>query len=100
VLEQGRAAVVVLCHRRGPLPRLWAGRRARLGAIKWALTTVGPSGVDRGLDARHGAALGLFFSMEPRFWLNLQAEYDMRTAERELRAKIAPRIRVLRPSAA
>ena len=28
----------------------------------------------------------------------LQAEYDMRTAERELRAKIAPRIRVLRPS--
>jgi addiction module HigA family antidote len=33
--------------------------------------------------------LGLFLAMELRFRLNLQAEYDMRTAERELRAKIA-----------
>jgi addiction module HigA family antidote len=23
--------------------------------------------------------LGLFFSMDPRYWLNLQTEYDMRT---------------------
>ena len=39
--------------------------------------------------------LGLFFSMEPRFWMNLQTEYDMRVASRTLRAKITPRIRVL-----
>jgi plasmid maintenance system antidote protein VapI len=32
--------------------------------------------------------------MEPRFWMNLQAEFDMRTATRNLKAKIAPRIRV------
>ena len=38
--------------------------------------------------------LGLYFNMEPRFWLNLQTEYDMRVATRELRAKIVPRIRV------
>lgn len=38
--------------------------------------------------------LGIFFNMEPRFWMNLQAEYDMRMAERNLRDKIAPRIRV------
>lgn len=43
--------------------------------------------------------LGLYFKMEPRFWLNLQTEYDMRVANRELTAKIAPRIRVLEPAA-
>ena len=44
--------------------------------------------------------LGLFFGMEPRFWLNLQAEYDIRVADRELRARLSPRIRVFRPAAA
>ena len=38
--------------------------------------------------------LGLFFSMEPRFWLNLQSEYDMRIATRTIAETIAPRIRV------
>jgi addiction module HigA family antidote len=38
--------------------------------------------------------LGLFFGMEPRFWLNLQTEYDMRIATRNLKDKIAPGIRV------
>lgn len=38
--------------------------------------------------------LGLFFNMEPRFWLNLQTEYDMRIGMRTLQEKIAPRIRV------
>jgi plasmid maintenance system antidote protein VapI len=27
---------------------------------------------------------GLFFSMDPRYWLNLQAEYDMRTVANRL----------------
>ena len=43
--------------------------------------------------------LGMYFGMEPRFWLNLQAEYDMRIADRELRAKLVPRIRVFQPAA-
>jgi plasmid maintenance system antidote protein VapI len=32
--------------------------------------------------------------MDPRFWLNLQSEYDMRMIMRNLADKIAPRIRV------
>lgn len=39
--------------------------------------------------------LGLYFQMNPRFWLNLQTEYDMRVATRELMGKMVPRIRVL-----
>lgn len=39
--------------------------------------------------------LGLYFNMEARFWLNLQAEYDARIAERELLPAIRPRIRPL-----
>ena len=44
--------------------------------------------------------LGLYFQMEPRFWLNLQTEYDMRVALRDLKTKLAPRIRVHEPMAA
>ena len=44
--------------------------------------------------------LGIFFRMEPRFWLNLQSEYDMRMADRDLRPKIMSRIRVFEPQAA
>ena len=42
--------------------------------------------------------LELFFSMEPRYWLNLQTEYDMRRAMRDNGDKIAPRIRVFQPA--
>ncbi|MBV8208472.1 MAG: HigA family addiction module antidote protein [Burkholderiaceae bacterium] len=49
----------------------------------------------RPITADTALRLGLFFGMEPRFWLNLQAEYDMRMAERQARDKIAPRIRSL-----
>ncbi|MCK0509351.1 HigA family addiction module antitoxin [Aromatoleum anaerobium] len=48
----------------------------------------------RPITADTALRLGLFFGMEPRFWMNLQAEYDMRIATRELKGKIAPRIRV------
>lgn len=54
----------------------------------------------RPVTADTALRLGLFFRMEPRFWLNLQAEYDMRVADRELRPKIAGRIRVFAPQAA
>jgi addiction module HigA family antidote len=47
----------------------------------------------RAITAETALRLGLFFKMEPRFWLNLQSEYDMRVAERDLHAHIAPRIR-------
>lgn len=38
--------------------------------------------------------LGLFFKMDPRFWMNLQMEYEIRVAKRTLQKKIEPRIRV------
>ena len=48
----------------------------------------------RDITADTAIRLGLFFSMEARFWLNLQAEYDLRVAARLLQAVVAPRIRV------
>jgi addiction module HigA family antidote len=48
----------------------------------------------RPITADTALRLGLFFSMEPRFWMNLQSEFDMRVAARELQPKISPRIRV------
>ena len=48
----------------------------------------------RPITADTALRLGLFFGMEPRFWLNLQSEYDIRVVDRELRVKLSPRIRV------
>jgi antitoxin HigA-1 len=39
--------------------------------------------------------LAVYFKMEARFWLNLQSEYDVRMAERELLPEIKDRIRPL-----
>ena len=44
----------------------------------------------RPITADTALRLGLFFSIEPRFWINLQAEYDMRITTRNLQKKIAP----------
>lgn len=54
----------------------------------------------RPITADTALRLGLFFGMDPRFWMNLQAEYDMRMAARTLQEKIAPRIRVFHQAAA
>ena len=54
----------------------------------------------RPVTADTALRLGLFFGMEPRFWLNLQSEYDMRIATRNLTDKIAPRIRVFHQATA
>ena len=54
----------------------------------------------RPVTADTALRLGLYFDMDPRFWMNLQSEYDMRIATRELRDKIAPRIRALHHAAA
>jgi addiction module HigA family antidote len=48
----------------------------------------------RPITADTALRLGLFFGMDPRFWLNLQGEYDMRMATRNLAERITPRIRV------
>jgi len=53
----------------------------------------------RPITADTALRLGLFFSMEPRFWLNLQSEYDMRIAKRNLQELIEPRIRIFQKAA-
>ena len=53
----------------------------------------------RPITADTALRLGLFFSMEPRFWLNLQSEYDMRIAKRDLQSQIQSRIRVFQKAA-
>ena len=54
----------------------------------------------RPISADIALRFGIFFSMEPRFWMNLQSEYDMRMVKRDMLAKIAPRIRVHQMTAA
>ena len=52
----------------------------------------------RPITADTALRLGLYFGMDPRFWLNLQMEYDMSITAREFQTKIAPRIRVFQPA--
>ncbi len=40
--------------------------------------------------------LGLYFNMSTEFWVNLQRDYDLRVAKRELEPVLAPRIRPMR----
>ena len=54
----------------------------------------------RPITADTALRLGLFFGMEPRFWMNLQAEYDIRMVTRNQSDRITPRIRVFDRSAA
>lgn len=54
----------------------------------------------RPITADTALRLGLFFGMEPRFWLNLQSEYDMRVAMRNLTNKLTPRIRAFHQTSA
>lgn len=42
----------------------------------------------RPVTADTALRLGLFFGMEPRFWLNLQTEYDMRIAARTFKKRL------------
>ena len=54
----------------------------------------------RPITADTAILLGLFFRMDPKFWLNLQMEYDIRVARRTLQKEIEPRIRVFHMAAA
>jgi addiction module HigA family antidote len=44
----------------------------------------------RPITADTAIRLGLFFRMDPKFWLNLQVEYDIRVAKRTLQKEIEP----------
>ena len=53
----------------------------------------------RPITADTALRLGFFFGMDARFWMNLQTEYDIRKARRELLDQIAARVRVYRDAA-
>lgn len=42
----------------------------------------------RAITADTALRLGRFFGNSPRFWLNLQADYDLRSAEQKLKARL------------
>jgi antitoxin HigA-1 len=48
----------------------------------------------RPIHAEVAYALGLFFRMDPQFWINLQSRYDMRQVEfgkaSEIRSRVQP----------
>lgn len=54
----------------------------------------------RPVTADTALRLGIYFSMDPIFWVNLQAEYDVRIAIRDNKKMLQSRIRVYQPLAA
>jgi addiction module HigA family antidote len=46
----------------------------------------------RGISAETALRLGRYFGTGPQLWVNLQANYDLAKAERELGAKIAKEV--------
>jgi len=48
----------------------------------------------RPISAETALVLGMFFSMDPQFWINLQSRYDLRVIqlekEKTIRARVQP----------
>ena len=53
----------------------------------------------RSITAETALRLGIYFGMEPEFWLRLQADYDLRKARREKLKLLKGQIRPLRNAA-
>ncbi len=49
----------------------------------------------RAITAETAVRLGLVFGIEPQFWLNLQAQYDIETIQREQGKRLAGEIHAL-----
>ena len=58
---------------------LWPSRRARLRKPSVCPQTASLTSSDKGgtCPPTHAIRLGKFFAVDPRFWLNLQAAYDL-----------------------
>lgn len=50
---------------------------------------------DRGITADTAVRLGLAFGIDPQFWLNLQAQYDIEVIQREQGEQLADEIQAL-----
>ncbi|MBI5178584.1 MAG: HigA family addiction module antidote protein [Nitrospinae bacterium] len=47
----------------------------------------------RGITGDTALRLGRYFGMEPEFWMNLQASYDLRMARRKLGTALEKKVR-------
>lgn len=50
---------------------------------------------ERGITADTAVRLGLAFDIDPQFWLNLQAQYDIEVIQRDQGAQLAEEVRAL-----
>jgi antitoxin HigA-1 len=50
---------------------------------------------ERGITADTAVRLGLAFGIEPQFWLNLQAQYDIEMIQREQGAALAEEVHAI-----
>jgi antitoxin HigA-1 len=50
---------------------------------------------ERGITADTAVRLGLAFDVDPQFWLNLQAQYDIEVIRRDQGAQLAEEVHVL-----
>ena len=50
---------------------------------------------ERGVTADTAVRLGLAFGIDPQFWLNLQAQYDIEVIQREQGAQLAEAVHAL-----
>ena len=53
----------------------------------------------RAITADTALRLARFFGMEAQFWMNLQAQYDLEVAERDLRKRLDAEVTPLRAAA-
>ena len=53
----------------------------------------------RSITAETALRLGIYFGMEPEFWLRLQADYDLRKARREKLKRLKRQIIPLKKAA-
>lgn len=52
---------------------------------------------ERGITADTAVRLGLAFDIDPQFWLNLQAQYDIEVIRRDQGAQLAEEVQALGP---
>jgi len=48
----------------------------------------------RAISAETALRLGRYFGNDPQFWMNLQAQYDLAVAERDLGRRVAKEVEV------
>ena len=67
-------------------------RRTGIPASRWTAIIKG----QRAITPETAMALGFFWGMDPRFWINLQSGYDLRRVQMEEEASIRARVQPIK----